>query len=262
MLTVKEYATAKKLPADWLRNTFFLEDGLVIPYFDQERNLVSVRYRFELDGPNRFKWRKGDKPILYGLDRFFRDQVVFLVEGESDAQTLAFHDRNVLGIPGASTFKKEWSRYFSIAPPWVVKEADSGGAVFIKRLLEFFPAVWVVDMGLTPYKDISDMHQGLIRQRFDEQFRILCQEADYIKALPKKSKPPKSIVPDDLDMFQVASQYTELKKGRADDWWGLCPLHPETRPSFHITVSKNVWHCFGCCKGGTPRDLLREMKAR
>ena len=35
---------------------------------------------------------------------------------------------------------------------------------------------------------------------------------------------------------------------------GLCPLHPETRPSFYVNVRKNLFYCHGCGQGG---DLLR-----
>ena len=35
---------------------------------------------------------------------------------------------------------------------------------------------------------------------------------------------------------------------------GLCPLHPETRPSFYVNARKNLFYCHGCGQGG---DLLR-----
>src|SRR6516165_957073 len=35
---------------------------------------------------------------------------------------------------------------------------------------------------------------------------------------------------------------------------GLCPLHPETRPSFYVSPSKNLFYCHGCARGG---DLIR-----
>jgi DNA primase len=35
---------------------------------------------------------------------------------------------------------------------------------------------------------------------------------------------------------------------------GLCPLHPETRPSFYVNARKNLFYCHGCEQGG---DLLR-----
>ena len=35
---------------------------------------------------------------------------------------------------------------------------------------------------------------------------------------------------------------------------GLCPLHPETRPSFYVNTCKNLFYCHGCGQGG---DLIR-----
>src|ERR1700686_50964 len=35
---------------------------------------------------------------------------------------------------------------------------------------------------------------------------------------------------------------------------GLCPLHPETRPSFYVNARKNLFYCHGCERGG---DLIR-----
>jgi len=35
---------------------------------------------------------------------------------------------------------------------------------------------------------------------------------------------------------------------------GLCPLHQDTRPSFYVNPSKNLFYCHGCGQGG---DLIR-----
>jgi DNA primase len=35
---------------------------------------------------------------------------------------------------------------------------------------------------------------------------------------------------------------------------GLCPLHQETRPSFYVNATKNLFYCHGCGRGG---DLIR-----
>jgi DNA primase catalytic core len=42
--------------------------------------------------------------------------------------------------------------------------------------------------------------------------------------------------------------------GHGPEFVGLCPLHPETRPSFYVNTRKNLFYCHGCGQGG---DLLR-----
>jgi DNA primase len=42
--------------------------------------------------------------------------------------------------------------------------------------------------------------------------------------------------------------------GHGPEFVGLCPLHPETRPSFYVNAHKNLFYCHGCGQGG---DLLR-----
>jgi hypothetical protein len=40
------------------------------------------------------------------------------------------------------------------------------------------------------------------------------------------------------------------------DLVGLCPFHREDTPSFRVTPSKNLYHCFGCGKGGSAVDWI------
>ena len=48
--------------------------------------------------------------------------------------------------------------------------------------------------------------------------------------------------------------WTARPVGRHQEFVGLCPLHPETHPSFYVNAAKNVFYCHGCGRGG---DLLR-----
>lgn len=50
-----------------------------------------------------------------------------------------------------------------------------------------------------------------------------------------------------------------LQPGSGGDFVGLCPLHPDTAPSFTVTPSKRVWHCFGCQRGGTAIQFLTHL---
>ena len=48
--------------------------------------------------------------------------------------------------------------------------------------------------------------------------------------------------------------WTSCRTGPRQEWVGLCPLHPETRPSFYVNARKNLFYCHGCGRGG---DLIR-----
>ncbi len=51
------------------------------------------------------------------------------------------------------------------------------------------------------------------------------------------------------DIVEVISEYLPLKKaGR--NYSALCPFHPEKTPSFMVSSTKQVFHCFGCGTGG------------
>src|SRR6267143_830094 len=48
--------------------------------------------------------------------------------------------------------------------------------------------------------------------------------------------------------------WTARPAAHGPEFVGLCPLHPETRPSFYVNARKNLFYCHGCGQGG---DLLR-----
>ena len=48
--------------------------------------------------------------------------------------------------------------------------------------------------------------------------------------------------------------WTAQPAGHDSEFVGLCPLHPETRPSFYVNIRKNLFYCHGCGQGG---DLIR-----
>ena len=62
-----------------------------------------------------------------------------------------------------------------------------------------------------------------------------------------------------VDLVAVAqSRGVKLtKQGR--DYVGLCPFHQEKTPSFHITPSKNLFHCLGCDAGGSVIDFIMRL---
>jgi len=51
------------------------------------------------------------------------------------------------------------------------------------------------------------------------------------------------------DIVEVISAFVHLKK-RGKNFLGLCPFHTEKTPSFTVSAEKQMYHCFGCGKGG------------
>ena len=58
------------------------------------------------------------------------------------------------------------------------------------------------------------------------------------------------------DIVQVIGQYTTLR-GRNHQYYGCCPFHKERSPSLSMDSKKQLWHCFGCGKGGDIIDFIR-----
>lgn len=48
----------------------------------------------------------------------------------------------------------------------------------------------------------------------------------------------------------------QLKKIGANEYAGLCPFHDDQNPSLHINPAKNLFHCKGCGKEGSPIDWV------
>ena len=61
-----------------------------------------------------------------------------------------------------------------------------------------------------------------------------------------------------LNIVDVVSSYLPLTKKGAN-YWGLCPFHHEKTPSFSVNESKQIFHCFGCGKGGGAIRFVMEM---
>lgn len=56
-----------------------------------------------------------------------------------------------------------------------------------------------------------------------------------------------------LDYLRLHN-WTARPVGAHQEFVGLCPLHPDTHPSFYVNAAKNVFYCHGCGRGG---DLIR-----
>src|SRR5437016_7297185 len=66
-------------------------------------------------------------------------------------------------------------------------------------------------------------------------------------------------IKDRLDLADLVSEHLRLQKaGR--DLKGLCPFHQEKTPSLYVSPEKQLWHCYGCQKGGDHFTFIQDIE--
>ncbi len=247
--TLEDYAAAKNLPV-----SFLCELGLETiqnPY-DDHRLAVRIPYRAVGGSPVRERIRvglvkaddgrdqrmlwdqngRGQGTVLYGLDRLPPAGArLLLVEGESDAQTLWFHDMDALGVPGATNFRPERDdRYLADRDVYVILEKDKGGEALLRSLSRSSHRTRIYVVNLDSFKDVSEMHVACperFRARLD---RALAEAVPLDRVL--RARP-------ELDQL-VAERAVELPKGyrwRADGHIEVAELDKDG------DIKEWVWLC-------------------
>lgn len=78
--------------------------------------------------------------------------------------------------------------------------------------------------------------------------------------MPRYTDDSRERVRDAVDMVDLVSTRTELKKSGAASYMGRCCFHEERSPSMSVDADRKLYHCFGCHAGGDVFSFVQETE--
>jgi hypothetical protein len=193
-----DYAAAKRLPIEFLCSLGLAEisyqggPAIKIPYLAADGTEAAARFRLALEGRDRFRWRTGNKPQLYGLHRLAEARkagYVVVVEGESDCHTLWLHEFPALGVPGNTNWNeaRDAPLLAELKTIYVVIEPGQSGDGVLK---------WLSRSGIAPrahlvrlaVKDCSALHLAVDGdpKRFRVELQAALEAAELYQAIAER----------------------------------------------------------------------------
>ncbi len=246
--TLEHYAEKTKLPIDFLkslgcetiRNAGHF--NLKIPYYHTDGNLHRNRIRRGLfksadGGDKRMLWDQRSKGIgicLYGLDQIpAPGNVVYLVEGESDCQTLWFHKFDALGVPGSTQYKPERDDEFLVGRNIIaIIEPDEGGKQLIRQLSKSRHRNRIKLLVLketTGRRDVNELHCASpeFKSQFEKALHRTVRLEKFLEQFPEldaqaqvtATKLPEGFRYVDGESIEYLSSYSRSKDDSPDEIW-------------------------------------------
>ncbi|MCL2078635.1 MAG: DNA primase [Oscillospiraceae bacterium] len=65
---------------------------------------------------------------------------------------------------------------------------------------------------------------------------------------------------DRTDITELVGGYVRFTKKSGGNMFAVCPFHSEKTPSFSVNSDLQIYHCFGCGKGGSAITFIREIE--
>ncbi|MGI0011817.1 MAG: toprim domain-containing protein [Nitrososphaera sp.] len=153
--------------------------AISIPYWDEEWREAQQRYRVALKDSDKYRWKKGTQIRPYGVWRLGEARAkgfIIIVEGETDSATLWQHGFPALGLPGANTWKGEWSNHLSgIASIYLWQEPDKAGQAVANKLTKWIPDLKIIQAPPNA-KDPCELAQ-LLKDGFRDAMQALMDGA-------------------------------------------------------------------------------------